>query len=1235
MDFKYGRKRIFIIICSLFVCAAMLFGYGCDGNNGDTTAETDTKSVTETEAADTETETPEPDLDLKEYGALVISKVYGNGGSSTAACEHSFIELCNTGSSPLGLGRLALYYRTGKKSEYSRFRLPDVSLDGGKSYLIRCASVSDRTSKYDTSYEVIKITDHDAEWDVMLNNKDIKLILAPAGRKPDKSAAPETIPGMISYFVATDEYVFDTGYVSDYSKNKIAVRTALKRDSGYYLQNLTKATTEKLLQIAPETSDGKRAKITGGKLDEVRFSYAAGFYTEPLSLELSAPEGYGTIYFTIDGSDPLTSKTRHEYSGAVNLKDTTKTNFGRTYVQGLKFVRNIGSNSSTMIGVHVIKACAFDGEKYTGVYTNSYFISEKAAEYGVAVMSISLEKEQMFGDPGFYHNFNPSSNDPNTRGDAFLEVFDKNGVRRGYSNVELAVSGHGSSGTGMRSMKVFIKGSENTDDGTESKLNFDLFDGYATNSKGQAITDFSRLLLRNSGNDCGNSYIRDAYMQRVSRAMYADTMAYAPVLVFINGDFWGIYNARERYSGDYVESHYGIDKDNVALIESDYSQVHTDQNAPFIVTSGLEDDADDFNELVDFIRQNDLTDQKNYEYVTGKLDVDSLIDLFISRIYFSSLDFPGNNIKVWRNRAADDPSGADNRWHFVMLDLDMGISFYKGGNDTTEVSNYIGWLGAMSTVASSMICRLLSNNSFKARFLSRYYQVLNEVYVPSSMEEELNKIAAERAPIEYLQTERWGASMDNYNTSIADMRQFVQRRNGYALSYLCNYFNVSESYLMSISGNFLSLGFSETRLSVTVNGEAVGDPWIAKFDESITATVNAEAKEGFELSAIIFTDCDGKATRFEGNKAVITTDKSGEISFETKKLSHSRDLTVRSGIVAGGCEMYYLTEDGKLYAWGSNSNNVLGAGASEAVVTRPSLVRENVAQIEVCHSNDYENHNDNITAAILTKDGDIYTIGAPNIPGLETNSSKWTLLEYDGTPVQISVGFDHLLILDQDGSVWGIGNNSYGQLGKEDEGGTVTRMRKIADGAVMISAGRRNSAFIDNNGDCFIMGDGRWNKFRDSDENITTPHKLLTDVVFISSGEHELLMVTESGDLYYAGWRNVNGFGQGSGSRGAQRISVSGVSKACIHHGDMTILTEAGALYGYGINNGGCIGTAVTGGTPTLLISGGVKDTAAGFAFIAYLDDTGAIKINGSNAEGQAGNGTVSESVSWSTVNIE
>ncbi|MBR4206309.1 MAG: CotH kinase family protein [Clostridia bacterium] len=1178
---------------------------------------------------------PAADVDPALYAELVISKIYGNGGKAAAACEHSFIELTNTGAAPLEIGDLALFYKTAGNAAYASFRLPNVTLDGGKSFLIRGASAAKQPGEYQSAGEVIRVLDFDAEWNIALSGKDMALFLAPAAGVYDAAVPPEELDGVISYFAATDNYHFDTGYVDGLSGNVAAIRTAMKQDSGYYRQNLSKSTTEKLEQIAPITSDGKRAVVVRSRLSEVRFSQAAGFYSEPISVRLTAPEGYGLVYYTTDGSDPTSSGTRKKYESAIKLEDTSDMKFGKTYRTGLNYVGNISSSTSSMLGAHVIKACAFNGTNYTGVYTNTYFINPAMAEYGVTVMSVSLETKQMFGKPGFYHNFNPSSNDPNTRGAAFMEVFDENGVRRGYSNVELAISGHGSSGTGMRSMKVFYKGSQNETAGMDSKLNFDLFEGYAKNAKGQCITDFSRLLLRNSGNDCGASYIRDAYMQRVSAGMAAETMAYAPVLVFINGDFWGIYNARERYSADYVESHYGVDKDNVAIIESDYSQVHTNTNAPFIVTSGLDDDADDFNELMKFVRKNDMKDDENLAYVESKLDLDSLIDLFVSRLYFSARDFPENNIKMWRCRAADDPSGADNRWHFCLLDMDMGISFFTDSNNTTENSNYFGWLKSEGSVTSSLIRRLLTNASFKNRFMARFYEVLEEVYVPARMEEALDEIVAQRAPIENLQKLRWGASTTRYNNSIADMRKFVQKRNTFALKYLCKSFGVTENDLLNLGGRYLTVTFSEARLEVSVNGQPVRSPYSLKFDGSVTVTVSAAAKEGFECSAILFTDSDGTTARFSGTTAEITADTAGEISFETKKLAQPAELSVRSGIVAGGCEMFLLKPDGRLYAWGSNRNNVLGAGLSEERVTTPRLVKENVAQVEICHGNDLENGNDNVMAALLTLDGEIYISGASTVEGADTGSSGWTLLEFDGIPVEVSVGYDHLLVLDQAGGVWGLGNNSYGQLGKKDEGGVVTSPRKIADNAVSVSAGRRNSAYIDKNGDCYVLGDGRWNKFRASDTNITTPYKLLSGVRSIASGEHELLLVTEDGSLYYAGWRPISGFTQGTGTAGAEKLSLSGVAKAAIHFGDIAILTESGALYGYGVNNGNCLGGAAVGGVPSLLVKDGVTDVAAGYAFIACLASDGSVRVNGSNSEGQAGNGKISESVSWATAETE
>jgi hypothetical protein len=242
-----------------------------------------------------------------------------------------------------------------------------------------------------------------------------------------------------------------------------------------------------------------------------------------------------------------------------------------------------------------------------------------------------------------------------------MEVFDPKGERVGNSRVEMAVSGNGSSGWAMKSLRIYFKGANNQDSGLQSDLNYDIFGGTAKDAWGQAITSFSRIMIRNSGNDCGTSYIRDAFMQATAADLKVDTMATASTLVFINGEFWGVYNVRERYSPEYVESHYGVNKDNVTVIESDYSQVHTNTNADFVVSSGIEGDQDPFNQMVQYMREHNLADQKHYDYIASQMDIDSFIDMWVVRLFYVARDWPENNIKIWRNKNPDDPSGFDTK----------------------------------------------------------------------------------------------------------------------------------------------------------------------------------------------------------------------------------------------------------------------------------------------------------------------------------------------------------------------------------------------------------------------------------------------------------------------------------------------------------------------------------------------------------------------------------------------
>lgn len=818
----------------------------------------------------------------------MIHSVYGTGKKGAEALiSNGYVQLYNASDKDIALNGASLYYKTDGANPFDQFAFPtDAVIPAQGYYLVRTNAPAD----FDEANAVMKIDNYDAEWDIYMDNKEIRLLLAPSGWIVDCTEDITTFKDAISIFVATMDHCESVYALYDLSRNKVAVRTAMEDYSGYHTVNLTRATTPDLRKLCTQTSTGKINEVVGSKINEVHFSADAGIYEKSFVLTLEAREGY-QIYYTTDGSDPSisTNSTRKLYtSDGIQLRDTSARSWGP-----LTRAWSALPTVDTQVGAHVIKAYATNGTDSTAVFTNTYFIAKELFEYGVTIMSISMPREEVIGENGFYNNYRVNPEDGTSgrnRGTGIIEFFDPNGNRVGNSRVEMAVSGNGSSGVyRMKSLRLYFKGANNQDAGFQSDLNYDIFKGRAKDQHGQAITSFSRLLIRNSGNDCATSYIRDAYMQRVSSILRVDTMAAATTLVFINGEFWGVYNMRERYSPEYVESHYGIDKENVALIENDYSQVHTNERAPYVVSAGLEDDADSFNALVDYMRNNSLADQQHFDYVASMMDIDSFTDMWISRLFFNAQDFPRNNIKVWRNRNPDDPSGFDTKWHFVLSDMDKGISLSNGASEWRDIH----YAYDSPSVCGDMMRALLLNRNYRNQFLARYYEVVNYVFTPEYLFEEFEALYAERNPLMTLQEGRWGNdhsgergkfTVGKWQGEVERFRSFLANRHAYALEQLYSHFHVSEAYVQSLLKERVTLDFQETHISVTVNGQTVESGQTIELDKDQAVTIMATAKDRFSITQITYTDHDGEVlyVEVEENEASVTISKSGTISIGSR-----------------------------------------------------------------------------------------------------------------------------------------------------------------------------------------------------------------------------------------------------------------------------------------------------------------------------------------------------------------
>lgn len=726
------------------------------------------------------------------YEGIVISKVFGTGGKVDAAMRDSFIELYNPTLKTASLSGTSLYY--GEGESYIRLDLSGIKIAPETHYLIKCASVDG----YDTNFEVLRIDNFDREWGITIDNKAFELIYCRSDYTPTPSGNFE-VPEVYSYVVAHAVENVNVNFVNNLSKNRVIVKTDMNLD-GYHKVNLIKSGTAELEKITPVSSAGNVNTYVKSNFSEVIFSKEGCIIRQSsLSLELYAPEGW-TIYYTLNGDDPRTNGKK--YTEELKLSSMNSMNIydGETFSYANNISNDMVTSSNTFFGGVVVKAYATNGTESTAVYTQSYFLSSDLAKLGAKVVSISLPKEDLF-DPAnrVYYNFDTFGT--RNRARAFIEIFDGK-TRTGGVYGEIAVSGVGSSGLPMKSLRLYLKDPLDENDPAPDSFEYDLFDGKATNSLGQAITSFDRLLLRNGGNDFNITMLRDVYAQSMSGGLNVDRLEYTPVLVFINGEFWEMYNLRERYSPEYFNRHYGVLEDNVVIIENE-SPLKYDASKPeswntdYVASTGNEAVphdiyAKEFNELVGYIRSHDLSVQEYFDYVAERLDIDSFIDYWIINTYFCNPDWPGNNIKVWRNLDPNDPSGMDTKWRFILVDMDSSVAYPQAGG----YPNTLAYWDKFNDIAENTRCGaimygLCKNVQFREKFVSRTRYVVDEYFTYEKCAEKLDEMQKGIKNLIKYQFMRY-ASHGNVNTwsgSLEVMKDFLANRREYYLSHLDKHFN--------------------------------------------------------------------------------------------------------------------------------------------------------------------------------------------------------------------------------------------------------------------------------------------------------------------------------------------------------------------------------------------------------------------------------------------------------------
>jgi hypothetical protein len=542
----------------------------------------------------------------------------------------------------------------------------------------------------------------------------------------------------------------------------------------------------------PTPNEANQGTGYGLLLGPVDFSHSAGAFTEAFLLNLSHTQADAEIVYSLDGAEPNASAPVFEE--AISIRDRTDepndistipTNFldvGPPYFEGWQMP--LGQ----VFKVNVVRARALHPDAPPGpVTTHTYLVHPNGyARYNLPWFSLATKRENLFDDEtGIYvqgNNNNYFQDGEEWERLANLSFFETNGMQAFSEDLGLRLHGNTSRSRPRKSLRMSFRAEYGN-----SWLNYPLFPS-------KVNTLYKRFILRNSGNDWGLSTYRDAFHQSLVKNLHVETQYFRPVVLFINGEYWGIHNLRDRYNHHHLEAHYGIAEDEMTFLEND-------GRLKFGSPSGL----NHYTNLRNYIGNNNLAFNPLFEQVKTMMDVESFTDFQLTHIFVMNTDWPGNNSLFWRyNRNGYEPGAGvrDGRWRWMILDTDFGFGldlFYVPGVNQGPAHNTLAFAldpngpnWPNPPWSTFMLRKLLYNKDYKHYFINRFADLLNTTFSTAHTTQLIDSIQELLQPGMQEHINRWRspASMHIWWQNIEVMRDFAQQRPGYLRNYIRSQFGL-------------------------------------------------------------------------------------------------------------------------------------------------------------------------------------------------------------------------------------------------------------------------------------------------------------------------------------------------------------------------------------------------------------------------------------------------------------
>lgn len=620
--------------------------------------------------------------------------------------------------------------------------------------------------------------------------------------------------------------------------------------------------------------------LFGQTLKKPILSHESGFYDNEFNLTISHEDSEATIIYTIDGSEPdINNLNGRTYQYKKSYPELAGQNSSEFYTNILKsynysspivvynrtndpnriaeisttFKYNSYFPQENIEKAFVVRAKAYKNSETSNEVNNIYFVDSN--EFSLPIMAIHIDDDKLFGyekglwvagkkfeewrtenptlDADIWTTGNYWASGSSSEIKANIIYLDNQEVKLNQ-NIGIRNHGNGTRYLPNRSFRFYAKNGYG-----KGTMDYNFFEDYDYDS-------FKRIILRNSGSDTNLTMFRDAFAQTLSSHLNFNYQNYQPVSTFINGEYYGLFNIRERFDEKYFERVFDLEEDDIDFLEN----------------NGLVDLGDDvfYNQMMEFYSSNNLSDESLYRQALTYIDEINFTDYHIAEIYSANYDWPHNNNEYFRKRVEynpDAPYAHDGRFRWVLKDFDVAFNGMPGW--IRNAYNHNTLVHAISNnfngpYVNYVFQGLLTNNNYKYYFINRFSDLLNTSYKPNHAINLINSMQENLRPEISRQITRWGLieNIDSWESNVEELRTFATERPTYQKQHLIDFFNLDGTYQLTTNVENVDQGFVKVN-TIEINNSTVGidgdySTWSGDYFIGVPVKLSAVALPGYKFS---------------------------------------------------------------------------------------------------------------------------------------------------------------------------------------------------------------------------------------------------------------------------------------------------------------------------------------------------------------------------------------------------